>query len=92
MLTYCASRAIFVSAGVAQHAGVTRLLLERGADPNDEETPYHVAERRNNDVLRVLLESGNLNTDSALGRLDPAPPLGHTVLHCAEERSCRGAG
>jgi ankyrin repeat protein len=40
------------------------LLLERGADPNDEETPYHVAETRNNDVLRVLLESNRLSTDS----------------------------
>jgi ankyrin repeat protein len=56
--------AIYGAAGVAQHAGVTRLLLERGADPNDEETPYHVAETRNNDVLRILLESGRLNTDS----------------------------
>jgi hypothetical protein len=56
--------AIYGAAGVAQHAGVTRLLLERGADPNDEETPYHVAETRNNDVLRILLESNRLNADS----------------------------
>jgi hypothetical protein len=56
--------AIYGAAGVAQHAGVTRLLLERGADPNDEETPYHVAETRNNDVLRILLESNRLNGDS----------------------------
>jgi ankyrin repeat protein len=49
---------------VARHARVTRLLLERGADPNDEETPYHVAETRNNEVLRVLLESNRLSTDS----------------------------
>ncbi len=56
--------AIYGAAGVAQHAGVTRLLLQRGADPNDEETPYHVAETRNNDVLRILLDSGRLNADS----------------------------
>jgi hypothetical protein len=56
--------AVYGAAGVAQHAGVTRLLLERGADPNDEETPYHVAETRNNDVLRILLDSGRLNADS----------------------------
>ena len=55
---------IYGAAGVAQHAGVTRLLLERGADPNDEETAYHVAETRNNDVLRILLESNRLNADS----------------------------
>ena len=56
--------AIYGAAGIAQHAGVTRLLLERDADPNDEETPYHVAETRNNDVLRILLDSGRLNADS----------------------------
>jgi ankyrin repeat protein len=56
--------AIYGVAGIAQHAGVTRLLLERGADPNDEETPYHVSETRNNDVLRILLDSGRLNDDS----------------------------
>src|SRR6185369_5917712 len=56
--------AIYGAAGVAQHAGVTRVLLDSGADPNDEETPYHVAETRDNDVLRVLLESGRLNADS----------------------------
>jgi ankyrin repeat protein len=56
--------AIYGAAGVAHHAGVTRLLLERGADPNDEETPYHVAETWNNDALRVLLDSGRLTADS----------------------------
>ena len=32
---------IYGAAGVAKHPELTRLLLERGADPNDEETPYH---------------------------------------------------
>jgi ankyrin repeat protein len=56
--------AIYGAAGVAQHADLTRLLLERGADPNDEETPYHVVETRDNTVLRILLESGKLNERS----------------------------
>jgi len=43
---------------------LTRLLLERGADPNDEETPYHVIETRDNMVLKILLESGKLNAQS----------------------------
>src|SRR5207302_691605 len=43
--------AIYGAAGIAQHAGVTRLLLERGADPNDGETPYHVPETTDNTVL-----------------------------------------
>ena len=43
---------------------LTRLLLERGADPNDEETPYHVPESYDISVLKVLLDSGRLNRAS----------------------------
>jgi ankyrin repeat protein len=56
--------AIYGAAGIAQHAGLTRLLLECGADPNDEETAYHVIETRDNTVLKILLESGKLNERS----------------------------
>jgi ankyrin repeat protein len=56
--------AIYGAAGLAQHAGVTRLLLERGADPNDDETPYHAPETYNNATVEVLVESGKLNDDS----------------------------
>jgi ankyrin repeat protein len=40
------------------------LLLERGGDPNDNETPYHSPESYDNAALRVLVESGKLNADS----------------------------
>jgi ankyrin repeat protein len=53
--------AIYGTAGIAQHEAMTRLLLEYGADPNDEETPYHAAEGYDLAVLKVLLESGKLN-------------------------------
>ena len=53
--------AIYGAAGIAQHPGVTRLLLERGADPNDGETPYHVVETYDNTVMKILVESGKLN-------------------------------
>jgi ankyrin repeat protein len=56
--------AIYGAAAVGRHPGLTRLLLERGADPNDEETPYHVPETTDNTVLRILLASGRLNADS----------------------------
>ncbi|MPY86573.1 MAG: ankryin [Luteitalea sp.] len=56
--------AIYGAAGIAQHPELTRLLLERGADPNDEETPYHVPETTDNTVLKILLESGTLNAVS----------------------------
>jgi ankyrin repeat protein len=56
--------AIYGAAAIAQHAGLTRLLLEQGADPNDGETAYHVIETRDNTVLRILLESGKFNGQS----------------------------
>jgi ankyrin repeat protein len=56
--------AIYGAAGVAHHPGLTRLLLERGADPNDEETPYHAPETYDNEALQVLVESGRLSADS----------------------------
>jgi len=56
--------AIYGAAGIAQHAELTRLLLERGADPNDEETPYHVPERYDNTVMKIMLESGRLTPAS----------------------------
>ncbi len=56
--------AIYGAAGVAQHAQLTKLLLDHGADPNDEETPYHAAEGYDLAVLKVLVESGRLNPES----------------------------
>jgi hypothetical protein len=56
--------AIYGAAGIAGHEGLTRLLLERGADPNDEETPYHAAEGYDLAVLKVLIESGKLDSTS----------------------------
>jgi ankyrin repeat protein len=56
--------AIYGAAGIAQHPGLTQLLLDRGADPNDEETPYHVPETYDNTVLKILLVSGKFNESS----------------------------
>jgi ankyrin repeat protein len=56
--------AIYGAAGIAHHPELTRLLLQRGADPNDEETPYHVPEGYDNAVTTILLESGTLNATS----------------------------
>jgi hypothetical protein len=55
---------LYGAAGVAHHAGMTRLLIDRGADPNDEETPYHSPETYDNSALKVLVESGRLTADS----------------------------
>jgi ankyrin repeat protein len=56
--------AMYGAAGIAHHPELTRLLLERGADPNDDETPYHAPETYDNDALKVLVESGRLTRDS----------------------------
>jgi ankyrin repeat protein len=56
--------ALYAAAGVAHHAELTRLLLDRGADPNDGEVAYHTPETDDNAALKVLVESGKLNDDS----------------------------
>ncbi len=56
--------ALYGAAGVAHHPGLTRLLLQRGANPNDKEVPYHVPEGYDNAALEVLVESRTLTMDS----------------------------
>lgn len=56
--------AIYGAAGRAFHVALSQLLLESGADPNDEETPYHAPESYDPELLRVLLDSGKFNQES----------------------------
>jgi ankyrin repeat protein len=54
--------ALYGAAGVAHHGGLTRLLLERGADPNlGGEVAYHGAEGFDNDAMIAVVESGRLS-------------------------------
>jgi ankyrin repeat protein len=55
---------LYGAAGIAHHPQLTRLLLERGADPNDGETVYHTPETYDNSALKILVESSKLNDDS----------------------------
>lgn len=55
---------LYGAAGVAFHAGITHLLMEYGADPNDEEVPYHSPETYDNAALEVLLQSNRLSKES----------------------------
>jgi len=59
---------LYAAASVAHHPGLTRLLLERGADPNDDEVPYHSPETLDNRAIKILVESGKLTPDSRLIR------------------------
>jgi ankyrin repeat protein len=56
--------ALYGAAGVAHHAGLTRLLLERGADPNDGEVTYHSPEGFDNEAMELLVGTGRLTPDS----------------------------
>lgn len=52
--------ALYGAAGVAHNASLTKLLLERGAEPNDEEAVYHSPETYENDAMIALVETGKL--------------------------------
>jgi ankyrin repeat protein len=47
--------ALYGAAGVAHHAELTRLLLERGADPNDIEAVYHSPETYDSAAMKLLV-------------------------------------
>lgn len=51
---------IYGAAGVAHHAALTKLLLDRGADPNDGETEYHAPEGFDNEPMEIIVRSGKL--------------------------------
>lgn len=55
---------LYGAAGVAHNAALTRLLLERGADPNDCEVTYHTPETYDNSVLQALIDSGRVSEES----------------------------
>jgi len=55
---------LYGAAGIAHHPGLTRLLLERGANPNDGEVVYHSPETHDNRALALLVETGRLSDES----------------------------
>jgi len=60
--------AIYGAAGVAHHPDATRLLLARGADPDDGESVYHAVEAQDTTCLRILLDHGaTVRATNALG-------------------------
>ena len=49
---------LYAAAGRHHDAGLTRLLLAAGADPNDNESLYHATEAPDSACVRLLLEAG----------------------------------
>ena len=66
---------LYGAAGVAHHAPLTRLLLERGADPNDGEAVYHSPETDDNAALSLLVETGRVTAENLCLMLDPEARL-----------------
>lgn len=56
--------ALYGAAGVAHHAALTRLLVERGADPNDEDAVYHAPEGGDLGAMQVLVETGKVTQEN----------------------------
>lgn len=56
--------ALYGAAGVAHNEALTRLLIERGADPNDEDAVYHAPEGRDLGALKVLVETGKVTPEN----------------------------
>jgi ankyrin repeat protein len=55
---------LYGACGVAQHPEMTRLLLERGANPNDDEVVYHSPEGWDNAAMKILVETGKITSDN----------------------------
>lgn len=74
--------ALYGAAGKNHHAGMTRLLLERGANPNDNESLYHSMESKDHTCTRLLLEAGaKVDGTNAIGHaLDYDRPEGLRLL------------
>jgi ankyrin repeat protein len=72
---YGSMSVLYGAAGVAHDPEATRMLLDRGADPNDGESVYHAVEANDTSCLELLLAAGATVRDTnALGNAihDPA--------------------
>ncbi len=81
--------ALYGAAGVAHHAELTRLLVERGADPNDGEVTYHAPEGWDNEEIKVLIASGKLTQDSLATMLFAQ---GRLARRRGDQAAARGGG
>lgn len=61
---------LYGAAGRTHHAGMTKLLLEAGANPNDNESLYHSVECPSTTCTLLLLDAGaRVSGTNAIGRV-----------------------
>ena len=71
---YGAMPVLYGAAGVAHDPETTRLLLDRGANPDDGESVYHAVEAEDTACLEILLERGaTVRETNALGNAQRRP-------------------
>ncbi len=62
--------ALYGAAGRTHHPGMTALLLQAGANPDDNESLYHSVESRDSTCTRLLLDAGaRVIGTNAIGRV-----------------------
>jgi ankyrin repeat protein len=62
--------ALYGAAGITHNVAMTTLLLDAGANPNDNESLYHSVESRDSTCTRLLLRAGvRVNGTNALARV-----------------------
>ena len=71
---------LYGAAGVAHDPETTRLLLHRGADPDDGESVYHAVEATDTACLELLLE--RQRRDGAGTNAPATPSGGRTCSGC----------
>jgi ankyrin repeat protein len=61
---------LYGAAGRTHHAGMTKLLLEAGANPDDNESLYHSVEGPDSSCTQLLLDAGaRVSGTNAIGRV-----------------------
>lgn len=87
--------ALYGACGIANNPAVARLLLEAGANPNDNESLYHSTEHTDNNCLKLLIEfNANPHKTNALPHcIDSENPEGVRLLldHGADPNETLGA-
>lgn len=55
---------LYAAAAIGRDVALTRLLLDHGADPNDEEVAYHAPEGYESETMHALVESGRCTPET----------------------------